>query len=49
LESELLDDIVTDRNAHIPNLIVEARYKLTKDFIKGEKHDFVVFSVYEEF
>jgi hypothetical protein len=47
LELELLDDIVTDSNAHIPDYFIEAEFKLTKDFDMNEKHDFIVFAVFE--
>jgi hypothetical protein len=47
LELELLDDIVTNSNAPIPDFFIEGQYKLAKNFDKNEKHDFVVFSVYD--
>ena len=48
LELELLDDIVTDSNAHIPDLFVESEVKLTKDHNNGHSHDFIVFAVFED-
>jgi hypothetical protein len=49
LELELLDDIVTNTNAHIPDLFVEYNVKLSKEFLEEEKHDFLVFAVYEDY
>jgi hypothetical protein len=48
LEKELLDDIATDSNAPIPDFFVDYQIKLTKEYDKNEKHEFVVFSVFEE-
>lgn len=48
LEKELLDDIATNSNAPIPDFFVDYQIKLVKDYDKNEKHDFVVFSVFEE-
>jgi len=48
LELELLDDIVTNSNAHIPDLFIESRAKLTHEHIKNEQHDFIVFAVHDE-
>jgi len=47
LELELLDDIITNSNAHIPNLVVESKIKLIDNLKKNEIHDFIVFAVYE--
>jgi hypothetical protein len=50
LELELLDDIVTNSNAHIPDLFVYSRVKLMDELDDNENrmHDFVVFSFYYE-
>jgi len=48
LEKELLDDIATNSNAPIPDFFVNYHIKLVKEHNKNEKHDFVVFSVFEE-
>lgn len=48
LELELLDDIVTNSNAHIPDLFIESRAKLTQEHNKNEQHDFIVFAVNDE-
>jgi hypothetical protein len=48
LEEELLDDIATNTGAHIPDYSVDYKIKLTREHNADEKHEFVVFSVYEE-
>ena len=48
LELELLDDIVTNSNAHIPDLFIESLIKLTNSHNKDEKHDFIVFAVNDD-
>ena len=48
LEKELLDDIATNSNAPIPDFFVDYQVKLTREYDKNEKHEFVVFSVFEE-
>jgi peptidyl-tRNA hydrolase len=48
LELELLDDVVTNSNAHIPDLFIKSQVKLTKEHRKNEQHDFIVFAVYDE-
>lgn len=48
LELELLDDIVTNSNAHIPELFIESQVKLAKDYTPQEEHDFTIFAVYDE-
>ena len=45
LELELLDDIVTNSNAHISDLFIESHIKLTQEHVKNEQHDFIVFAV----
>ncbi len=49
LEMELLDDIVTNTNAHIPDFFVEASVKLMVDFDNTIKYDFNVFAMYAEY
>ena len=49
VELELLDDIVTNSMAHLPYDTVEAEHKLIKDFDKDEKHDYVVFAMFEPY
>jgi hypothetical protein len=48
LELELFDDVCTNSKAHLPDLEVVGLTKLVSEF-NGQSHDFVVFSVYEEF
>jgi hypothetical protein len=48
LELELFDDIVTNSNAHIPDLFIESQIKLTKEYNHNEQHDFIVFAVNDE-
>jgi len=48
LELELLDDIVTNSNAHIPDLYVKCQAKLTREYNRNEEHDFIVFAVNDE-
>lgn len=48
LDIELLDDICTNSKAHIPNFIVRFSYKLANEYTPDEKHDFIIFSLYEE-
>jgi hypothetical protein len=48
LELELLDDIETDSQAHIPDFLVYTEVKLVNDYSENEKHDFVVFAFYED-
>lgn len=47
LEMELLDDIVTNSSAHIPDLNVVSHVKLIEGHKDNEMHDFVVFAVNE--
>lgn len=49
IELELLDDIVTDSKAHMPDDVVDGVYKLMREHDENEykKHDFIVFSVYD--
>jgi len=48
LEIELLDDIVTNSNAHIPNFFVDSKYLLFQDFNKSISYEFVIFATYDE-
>ncbi|MCB9236150.1 MAG: hypothetical protein H6581_31165 [Bacteroidia bacterium] len=48
VEEELLDDVVTNSNAHIPDMFIESQTKLTKEHNKNEQHDFIVFAVNDE-
>jgi hypothetical protein len=50
LELELLDDIVTNSNAHIPDFFVYPCVKLLHELDNDEnrKHDFLVFAFYYE-
>ena len=48
LELELLDDIVTNSNASIPDFFVEARVKLVHEYNENEKHDFLLFAFFDE-
>ncbi|WPU92280.1 hypothetical protein SNE25_23435 [Mucilaginibacter sabulilitoris] len=48
LESELLDDIETNSQAHIPDFLIYTEVKLGNDYGENKKHDFVVFAIYEE-
>jgi hypothetical protein len=48
LEIELLDDIVTDSNAHLPDHFIDYNYKLLASLTDNEKHDFTVFAFYFE-
>lgn len=47
-ELELFDDIVTNSNAHIPDLFVDQKYKLRSDIQRGEKHEFIVFATHDQ-
>lgn len=47
LELELLDDIVTNSNAHIPNHFIEQKHLLIREYDSEEKHDFLLFAFYE--
>ncbi|MBW3520492.1 hypothetical protein [Flavobacterium sp. NKUCC04_CG] len=47
-ELELLDDIVTNSNAHIPNLFIVSQVKLMADYNQNEIYDFIVFAVYSD-
>lgn len=47
LELELLDDIVTNSNAHIPNYFIGQKHRLIKEYDFNEKHDFLLFAFYE--
>ncbi len=49
LELELLDDIETNSDAHMPDFFVDSTYKLSKDYHIGESHEFIVFAVYEDY
>lgn len=48
LEVELLDDIVTNSNAHIPDFFVDSKYLLFQDSDKEISYEFVVFATYDE-
>ncbi|WP_172336714.1 hypothetical protein [Mucilaginibacter sp. SG564] len=48
LELELLDDIETNSQTHIPDLLVYLKIKLVNEYSENEKHDFTVFAFYEE-
>lgn len=48
LEVELLDDICTNSEAHLPDLFVHGKTQLIGEH-NNEDHDFVIFSVYENF
>jgi hypothetical protein len=47
LELELLDDIVTNSNAHIPTYFIDHKHRLLKYYDSNEKHDFLLFAFYE--
>lgn len=47
IELDLFDDIVTNSNAPIPDLYVDADIKLMEDYNEDEKHDFLVFAFFE--
>lgn len=47
-ELELLDDIVTNSNAHIPNLFIVSQVKLVADYDQNDIYDFIVFAVYND-
>lgn len=47
LELELLDDIVTNSNAHIPDFFINSNVKLIQNHTLNEKHDFIVHSFYD--
>lgn len=49
LELELLDDIETNSDAHMPDFFVDSTYRLVKDSHNNVKHEFTVFAVYEEY
>lgn len=49
LELELLDDIVTNTNAHIPDFFVESMVVAMKDYDINKDHDFVLFAAYDEY
>jgi hypothetical protein len=46
-ELELLDDIVTNSNAHIPDFFVDANTKLIKNLTPSEKHELIVFAAHD--
>jgi hypothetical protein len=48
LDLELLDDIVTNSDAHIPDFSVEERIILTEHLTGLEKHDFIAFATHDE-
>ncbi len=48
IDIDLLDDIVTNSQAHIPKFNVYSSYKLLKEYKKDEIHDFVVFATAED-
>lgn len=48
LEIELFDDICTDSESHLPDVFVDGKTKLIEEY-NNENHDFVIFSVYEDF
>lgn len=47
LDLELLDDIVTNSNAHIPDFFVKSQFYLMEDSKNSEVHDFIIFAVNE--
>lgn len=47
LDLELLDDIVTNSNAHIPDFFVKSQFKLTEYIDDEITHDFVLFAIHE--
>ena len=49
LENELLDDIVTNSNAHIPEYYVDSTIKLIEEFDSNKKYDFTVFAFYDDY
>lgn len=49
LELELLDDIVTNSKAHIPDFFVESKTELISNHKNEERHDFIIFAVYEDY
>ncbi|SEP26278.1 hypothetical protein [Mucilaginibacter sp. OK283] len=48
IELDLLDDIVTNSSAPIPDFSVEANIKLVKDYKDDEKHDYLIFAFFDE-
>lgn len=46
LEAELLDDIVTNSQAHIPDLVVDCKVSMIDSFDDTVKHDFLLFAFY---
>lgn len=48
LEEELLDDIITNSTAHIPNFFIESKVLLINDFNYSYNHDFVIFAFYDD-
>ena len=49
LELELLDDIESNSDAHLPNHAVYTDITIIKDEPKYKKHDFLLFAFYEEY
>ena len=49
LESELLNDIETNIEAHLPHHFVISQAKFGLDDLKNVKHKFILFSFYEEY
>lgn len=49
LEAELLDDIVTNSQAHIPDLYVDCRVAMIEDYTNNKKHDFLLFAFYVDY
>ncbi len=47
LELELLDDIETNSDAHLPHHIVESTVKLFSEFDENKKHDYLIFATYD--
>lgn len=48
IEQELLDDIVTNSNAHIPDFSIESKVLLINEFNHSYNNDFVIFAFYDE-
>lgn len=47
LELELLDDIETNSDAHLPNHYVDSKIKLFSEYDENEKHDYLIFATYD--
>ncbi len=48
LELELLDDIETNSDAHIPDYSVTSVIRLTKDMVADERHEYTIFAMFDE-